>query len=410
MTSPRQDTIGRAESSRKRPSEAPGIVITIDIKPNDYPNSINLSSAGIVPVAILSSSTFDTTQVNPAAVPLAGGRVEPIGKGDRHSCSKQDINNAVKLDLLCHVVTARFLNEPGDSIAVLEAQTFAGGKLDCKTIERRSVSLLPMAPACRQGKQDRQGKESPGIHRRDRRIRQGPRTYTTRVFKGPDVAAGTLGARDAALIRGGAKGAVSCIDRGTSCRQRHRLRTAAVVCHGTQQWIGSGNTRTAGYSWKLQVIAAIDESAGRDITVGVVGVVRDDGVAQSGCRTIAVLKDARIGAAKASVSRIAGNRTVADGERAPVRNTACGIARHGAIGDSDRTKALKRGATAVTRERATGQVGYSGRASEREPIEYGAASAARDISTQRAIEHRQCAPRIENSAAIIAAGGGIAVA
>ena len=114
MTSPRQETIGRAESSRKRPSEVPGIVITIDIKPNDYPNSINLSSAGIVPVAILSSSTFDATQVNPATVTLAGGRVEPVGKGDRYSCSKQDINNDGKLDLLCHVVTARFLNEPGD--------------------------------------------------------------------------------------------------------------------------------------------------------------------------------------------------------------------------------------------------------------------------------------------------------
>jgi len=65
------------------------IRVAIDIKPGSDPNSINLSSAGVVPVAILSSATFDATQVDPASVTLAGARVKLIGKGDRYSCSPQ---------------------------------------------------------------------------------------------------------------------------------------------------------------------------------------------------------------------------------------------------------------------------------------------------------------------------------
>lgn len=100
--------------------------VAIDIKPGSFPNSINLSSAGVVPVAILSSATFDATQVDPATVTLAGGAVRLIGKGDKFACSAQDVNKDGLLDLVCHVVTAQFLIEPGDSVAVLEAKTLSG--------------------------------------------------------------------------------------------------------------------------------------------------------------------------------------------------------------------------------------------------------------------------------------------
>lgn len=100
--------------------------VAIDIKPGSYPNSINLGSAGVVPVAILSSPTFDATQVNPATVSLAGAKVKLIGKGDKYACSAQDVNGDGLLDLVCNAVTAQFLIEPGDSVAVLEADTFGG--------------------------------------------------------------------------------------------------------------------------------------------------------------------------------------------------------------------------------------------------------------------------------------------
>lgn len=103
--------------------------VLIDIKPGSDPNSINLSSAGVVPVAILSSPTFDATQVDPATVTLAGARVKLIGKGDRYACSPEDVNADGLVDLVCHVVTAQFMIEPGDPLAVLEAETFTGQRI-----------------------------------------------------------------------------------------------------------------------------------------------------------------------------------------------------------------------------------------------------------------------------------------
>jgi len=102
------------------------ITVAIDIKPGSDPNSINLSSAGLVPVAILSSPTFDATQVKPDSVTLAGARVKLIGKGDRYACSPEDVNGDGVRDVVCHVATAQFMIEAGDTVAVLEAETFDG--------------------------------------------------------------------------------------------------------------------------------------------------------------------------------------------------------------------------------------------------------------------------------------------
>jgi len=48
----------------------------IDIKPGSYPNSFNLKSKGVVPVAVLTSDAFDATTVEPDTVVFAGA--EPV--------------------------------------------------------------------------------------------------------------------------------------------------------------------------------------------------------------------------------------------------------------------------------------------------------------------------------------------
>ena len=101
--------------------------VNIDIRPgNDNNNNINLGSAGVVPVAILSSDSFDATTVDPTTVSLAGATVKLIGKGDRSLCQQRDVNGDGRADLVCDVQTAEFLIEPGDSVAVLEAVTVDG--------------------------------------------------------------------------------------------------------------------------------------------------------------------------------------------------------------------------------------------------------------------------------------------
>lgn len=104
----------------------PKVLVKIDIKPGSYPNSINLSSAGVVPVAILSSEDFDALTVVPESVSLAGASVALIGKGDKYSCHAEDVNGDGRPDLVCQVVTAQFMLLPGDSEATLEGSTTTG--------------------------------------------------------------------------------------------------------------------------------------------------------------------------------------------------------------------------------------------------------------------------------------------
>jgi hypothetical protein len=100
--------------------------VQIDIKPGSFPNSINLSSAGVVPVAILSDQNFDALTVVPESVSLAGARVALIGKASKYSCHAEDVNGDGRPDLVCQVSTAQFLLQPGDTEATLEGQTSKG--------------------------------------------------------------------------------------------------------------------------------------------------------------------------------------------------------------------------------------------------------------------------------------------
>lgn len=99
--------------------------IGIDIKPGEFPNTINLGSNGKVPVAILSSDTFDATQVDPLTVTLAGAQVAIRGRGTPMADVK-DVNGDGLLDLLVHVETEALELSPDDTEAVLLGQTYGG--------------------------------------------------------------------------------------------------------------------------------------------------------------------------------------------------------------------------------------------------------------------------------------------
>jgi hypothetical protein len=102
------------------------IEVTIDIKPGSYPNSINLGASGVIPVAILSSTTFNAPQlVNTDSLTLAGAKVRVVGKSAKPLCSASDVNGDGRADLVCH-----FENEMsatvGDATAQLEGATLSG--------------------------------------------------------------------------------------------------------------------------------------------------------------------------------------------------------------------------------------------------------------------------------------------
>lgn len=101
---------------------SPVLPIAIDIKPGGFPNSINPRNRGVIPVAILSSPTFDA----PSAVDrtsLTFGRT-----GDEQSlgfCSPtpQDANGDPLPDLICHFETDQTGFQPGDTKGTLKGKT-----------------------------------------------------------------------------------------------------------------------------------------------------------------------------------------------------------------------------------------------------------------------------------------------
>ncbi len=71
--------------------------IQIDIKPGGNPNNINLKSKGVVPVAILSTETFNASNVDPESVTFAGA--EPV-RWKLENVDEDDV-----LDMLFHFKT-----------------------------------------------------------------------------------------------------------------------------------------------------------------------------------------------------------------------------------------------------------------------------------------------------------------
>ena len=99
--------------------------VSIDIKPGSFPNSINLGSGGTVPVAILSTPTFDARTVDPMSVTLGSSPVRLKGKGTPLA-SFQDVNGDGLLDLVVQVETEALDLAEDDKLAVLTGRTFSG--------------------------------------------------------------------------------------------------------------------------------------------------------------------------------------------------------------------------------------------------------------------------------------------
>jgi hypothetical protein len=95
-------------------------VISIDVKPGNFPNTINPKSNGVIPVAILTTSTFDATTVNPQSVRFGPkGAKEVHGKGHI-----EDANQDGEPDLMLHFHTQATGIKCGDTSASLTGETF----------------------------------------------------------------------------------------------------------------------------------------------------------------------------------------------------------------------------------------------------------------------------------------------
>src|SRR5262249_36750080 len=96
--------------------------VLVDIKPGGTPNSVNTDSPGKVPVAVLSSATFDASAVDPATVRFGrtGTEASPV------SYTLTDVNGDKRKDLVCQFNTQDTGFICGDTTGFLRGGTFAG--------------------------------------------------------------------------------------------------------------------------------------------------------------------------------------------------------------------------------------------------------------------------------------------
>ncbi|MEK9180208.1 MAG: kelch repeat-containing protein [Patescibacteria group bacterium] len=117
---------------------SPIISAVIDIKPGSYPNSINLGSNGVIPVAILGSSTLDVTQIKLIAVTLANAPVRFRSNG-QPMASYSDINGDGFTDITVHFSTNDLQLSQGDVQADLTGELIDGTLIEGSD----SVRIVP---------------------------------------------------------------------------------------------------------------------------------------------------------------------------------------------------------------------------------------------------------------------------
>jgi hypothetical protein len=112
------------------PPPPPAPAVSLDIRPGDDENCINLRSQGKVPAAVLSSLDFDATTLDPATVTLAGAPVVPK-KRNRWMADVEDVNTDGLADLVLHFRTQDLNLTEEDTEATLHGWTMAGEEIEC---------------------------------------------------------------------------------------------------------------------------------------------------------------------------------------------------------------------------------------------------------------------------------------
>ena len=98
------------------------VEVTIDIKPGSDPNSINVKSKGVIPVAIISTTDFDASSVMASSSALEGALAD-------HGGHLEDVSGDGLFDLVLHFRTQETDIACGDTSAILTGTTGDGQEI-----------------------------------------------------------------------------------------------------------------------------------------------------------------------------------------------------------------------------------------------------------------------------------------
>jgi len=96
--------------------------VDIDIKPGSEPNSINSKSQGVIPVAILTTDTFDASTVDPSTLLFGATGSEAASV----QSALEDVDGDGDIDMILHFKTQETGIQSGDISASLTGGTFSG--------------------------------------------------------------------------------------------------------------------------------------------------------------------------------------------------------------------------------------------------------------------------------------------
>jgi hypothetical protein len=130
----------------------PTLTVQIDVKPGSVTNPINPCSSGVLPIAVLSTSSFDARTVDPNTVMVGTAHVRLTGR-DGIATSPEDVDGDGDLDLVVHVLTTELGLRQADVTLTLTGTTFDGrpikGTDSIAIVPRSRRAGRPAAMSCR---------------------------------------------------------------------------------------------------------------------------------------------------------------------------------------------------------------------------------------------------------------------
>jgi len=112
--------------------------VQIEIKPGEYPNSVNIDGHGVIPVAVIGSVNFDVTQIDAKTLRFEGLTVKNNGRGVP-MCSLRNLNGDEYNDFVCQFADDLSKWTGDGEIASVTGNLYCGTKFSGND----SIKLVP---------------------------------------------------------------------------------------------------------------------------------------------------------------------------------------------------------------------------------------------------------------------------